>query len=637
MTFGKLFRSDPPASLQQQQQQQQQRPSRRRSSASASVSASAASAHQQKLNHQQQQQQKLNQQQQQHSLCSSSSSSSVFSFSSSICSVSTSHRRQDSACSTSSSSSQHSTAESLADLAIYSRSPKQALYVLHRIKELKRDALRLERAKADQEHGTSCSTPRVPAGARVPVAAGAPAGAPRAAAAARWSFDSSLSAGTTPGGGTTLSSAAAASPLSSSSPCRDSPCRDSQPSPLVAAAAAAAADAWFKYAKYILDHAHRLEFDRHDWLQEAIDLIRELSRPQHHHPLAQTLYAELLTNGPPQRSPSSQPPCMTLCDGISDNSEAHSNNNNAAAAAAAAAADARSRPILVQRDNEGAFRLYRSAASAGVAEAAYRAAMMIRDRRVAWGGDTKTESNRLLDAAARQTHPGALHVLAQDLLAVRPGRTAEELKRGLAMLVAAAHAATRRYPHALHDLALVYARGVPELGIKADDTSAMNLLLDAADMNHAPSLHALGKRYAALASSAEKNADNDNDNNDNNQQQLQRTQHTLAMVQHISRAAQLAYPPAQLALSKLHLSGVPCAGLPRDPARAFLLARTAALAGNPAACCVVAIFVRQREVVRCSEPRREARMWLLRAVRAGSETAKRHLDALDREEMQEAA
>ncbi|KAI8586542.1 hypothetical protein BDZ88DRAFT_428870 [Geranomyces variabilis] len=579
MTFGKLFRSDPPAV---QQQQQQQRPSRRRSSASASAFAPAASASPASRLHRQQ---KL-MQQAPPSLCSAFSSSSS---SASLRSVaSSSHRRQDSACSTSSSSSQHhSTAESLADLAIYSRSPKQALYVLHRIKELKREALRLERAKAGEANASISSSP-----------SGSTLGA-----AARWSLDSS-------GGSITVASAAAAaaaSPLSSSlSPCCESP----SPS----AAAAAAADAWFKYAKYILDHAHRLEFDRHDWLQEAIDLIRELSKPHHHHPLAQTLHAELLTNGPPHQHHSDS--------SSSVNNESCSNNTDINAAAAAA--EARSRPILVQRDNEGAFRLYRSAASAGVAEAAYRAAMMIRDRRVAWGGDTKTESNRLLDAAARQTHPGALHVLAQDLLAVRPGRTADELKRGLAMLVAAAHAATRRYPQALHDLALVYARGVPELNIKADDTSAMNLLLDAADMNHAPSLHALGKRYAALAASADDDMDD-----------TQRTQHTLAMVQHISRAAQLAYPPAQLALSKLHLSGVPCAGLQRDPARAFLLARTAALAGSPAACCVVAIFVRQREVVRCSEPRREARMWLLRAVRAGSETAKRHLEALDREEMEE--
>ncbi|KAJ3169932.1 hypothetical protein HDU88_000574 [Geranomyces variabilis] len=616
MPFGKLFRSDSAvvAATVQQQQHQQQRPSRRRSSASASAfaSTSAASAsstsrlhHQQRLM-QQQQQQHQQHQHQQHSLCSAFSSSS--SSSASIRSAaSASHRRQDSACSTSSSSSQqHSTAESLADLAIYSRSPKQALYLLHRIKELKREALRLEQAKGDQEKkGTTSSGMTGPA-------------------AARWSFDS-----TSGGHGITVASAAAAaaaSPLSSSS--SSSPCcqssKSSESSELSAAAAAAAADAWFKYAKYILDHAHRLEFDRHDWLQEAIDLIRELSKPQHHHPLAQTLHAELLTNGPP---PSSQPHHHHHSDSSSSSSSSVSvssvNESCCNTDAAAAAEEARSRPILVQRDNEGAFRLYRSAASAGVAEAAYRAAMMIRDRRVAWGGDTKTESNRLLDAAARQTHPGALHVLAQDLLAVRPGRTADELKRGLAMLAAAAHAATRRYPQALHDLALVYARGVPELNIKADDTSAMNLLLDAADMNHAPSLHALGKRYAALASADDLD-------------ETQRTQHTLAMVQHISRAAQLAYPPAQLALSKLHLSGVPCAGLQRDPARAFLLARTAALAGSPAACCVVAIFVRQREVVRCSEPRREARMWLLRAVRAGSETAKRHLEALDREEMEEA-
>ncbi|KAJ3145534.1 hypothetical protein HDU89_007031 [Geranomyces variabilis] len=600
MPFGKLFRSESAvvAATVQQQQQQQQRPSRRRSSASASAASTSRLHHQQKLMHQAPP-----------SLCSAFASSFSSSSSSSIRSVaSSSHRRQDSACSTSS-SSHHSTAESLADLAIYSRSPKQALYVLHRIKELKREALRLEQAKAGKANASISSSSSSPSGSTL-------------GAAARWSFDTTLSSVAS------AAAAAAASPLSSSSSSSSSPCCKSSESSESSAAAAAAADAWFKYAKYILDHAHRLEFDRHDWLQEAIDLVRELSKPQHHHPLAQTLHAELLTNGPPSSQPHHHHSDSSSSSSSSVNNESCCNNTDINAAAAA---EARSRPILLQRDNEGAFRLYRSAASAGVAEAAYRAAMMIRDRRVAWGGDTKTESNRLLDAAARQTHPGALYVLAQDLLAVRPGRTADELKRGLAMLVAAAHAATRRYPQALHDLALVYARGVPELNIKADDTSAMNLLLDAADMNHAPSLHALGKRYAALAA-ASASADDD-DNLDEPQQR--RTQHTLAMVQHISRAAQLAYPPAQLALSKLHLSGVPCAGLPRDPARAFLLARTAALAGSPAACCVVAIFVRQREVVRCSEPRREARMWLLRAVRAGSETAKRHLEALDREEMEE--
>ncbi|KAJ3158664.1 hypothetical protein HDU86_002629 [Geranomyces michiganensis] len=361
------------------------------------------------------------------------------------------------------------------------------------------------------------------------------------------------------------------------------------------------------YAKYILDHAHRLEFDRHYWLQESIDLIRQLALKTPNdraHPQAQLVYADLLTNGAPTSSDTSSD--------HSDHSGGYHHNHN-------------HHPILVQRDNESAFRLYRLAATSGIPEAAYRAAMMIRDRRIAWGGDTRTESNRLLDAAAAQTHPGALHVLATDLLAARPARTAEELKRGLAMLVAAAHAATKTHPHALHDLALIYAQGVPELGIKPDDASAMNLLLDAADLNHAPSLHALGKRYAALAAAAAAAASFS-----------EQHKYTLAMVSAISRAAKLRYAPAQLALSKLFLTGIPSANLPRDTARAFLLARTAALSGkSPAACCVVAQFVRQGTVVRCSEPNREARMWLMRACNAGSLIAKRQLDELDREEAEE--
>ncbi|KAI8913953.1 hypothetical protein DFJ77DRAFT_431263, partial [Powellomyces hirtus] len=312
------------------------------------------------------------------------------------------------------------------------------------------------------------------------------------------------------------------------------------------------------------------------WLQEAIDILKHLASK--HIPAAQALYADLLTDGPPS--------CTNEDPSI---------------------------PLLLQRDNEGAFRLYRKAAAAGIPDAAYRAAMMIRDRRVPWGGDTKTESDKLLRAAAKEKHPAALQVLAQDLLTPRQKSSKADLERGLRFLVDAAHNATKQYPQPLHDLALIYDRGVPELAIQPDPDSALNLLLDAADMGYAPAMHTLGKRYAADSTSSTPHTEN-------NQAQ---------MVHYLSGAAALAHPPSQLALSKLYLTGVPAAKLPRDPAQAFILARAAALAGNPAAMCVVAIFVANQHVVRCADPQREARMWLTRAVQAGSQTAQRHLSRLD--------
>ncbi|KAJ3017911.1 hypothetical protein HKX48_003280 [Thoreauomyces humboldtii] len=400
------------------------------------------------------------------------------------------HKRQDSTISASSSNSDcssisSSTVGALADLAIYSRSPRQALYVLRRLNELKRAA---DRAAEESD-------------------------SPQANAAS------------------------------------------------------------FAYAKYILDHAARLEIGQHAWLSEAVTVLHDLALRRY--PVAQTLYADLLLEGPPCADPS--------------------------------------QPILVQRDNEGAFRLYRQASERGDADAAYKAAIMVRDRKVPWGSDTRTESGRLLALAAAQNHPGALHALATDQLTDPSDvvRTA----RGLKLLRLAADHANRHYPDALHDLALIHQRGVPLLSIPPDAASALNLLLDAADLRHAPSHNTLGTYYASAATALPPTSPD-------------RSRFNALSVHHQSVAANLSHPQAQLALSQMYLQGVPGV-LEKDPAEAYLLARKAADAGLARAQCVVGHFVEAAQVVRCSDPKREAAMWFARAAKAGSTAAVRALERLD--------
>lgn len=318
----------------------------------------------------------------------------------------------------------------------------------------------------------------------------------------------------------------------------------------------------FAYAKYILDHAHRLEFDQYSYVQEALDIVKQLSTGPKAYPPAQLMRADLLIHGLP----------------VQDSAK----------------------PILLQPDNEGAFRLYSLAAKAGIPEAAYAAAQMIQSRRIPWGGDTKTESLRLLNLAAQQNHSGALFALARPLLSSSDPRKVE---KAISYLRLAAQHATKQHPDPLFALAKIYQTGLALISLPPDPISALNLLLDAADLKHAPSQHLLGEAYRIPNPS------------------LGISEPNLPLsIHYLSLAAKQTFPPALLSLSRLYQSGIEGV-LPQDEAESYLLARKAADKGLPAAQLAVGKFVEQSICVRCVDPEREAAMWYRRALQGGCKQA----------------
>ncbi|KND04936.1 uncharacterized protein SPPG_00626 [Spizellomyces punctatus DAOM BR117] len=328
----------------------------------------------------------------------------------------------------------------------------------------------------------------------------------------------------------------------------------------------------FAYAKYILDHATRLEFDQYAYVQDALAIIKDLASGPSAYPPAQLVRANILLSGPPCQDPS--------------------------------------KPILQQRDNEGAFRLYMSAAKADIPDAAYRAAMMIQNRRVPWGGDM-TESIRLLNMAAKHNHPGALYALAKRLLG---SGSRKDLVKGIEYLRLSAATATKVHPEALHDLALIYRDGLSTL-VAQDPTSALNLLLDAADLKHAPSQHLLATAYLSPTPSLGITTPN-----------------PALAVHYCSLAAKASFPPAMLSLSKMYLTGMSTPTtviLSPDPAEAYLLARKAAEKGLASAQCLVGRFVEEGQCVKCMDPTKEATLWYKRAADQGNREARMRLSRLE--------
>ncbi|RKO88992.1 hypothetical protein BDK51DRAFT_40514 [Blyttiomyces helicus] len=329
----------------------------------------------------------------------------------------------------------------------------------------------------------------------------------------------------------------------------------------------------FDHAKYILDHAAKLEFDRYRYVSSAVKTLQALASGSGPDcaggfPKAQLVMANMLITGPP-------------CEvGVVD-------------------ADF--------PDWKGAFKLYLRAADGGESDGAYHAALLIEQGRVITS--ERNAAKNLLRIAARSNHPGALYRLARS----RINSTIQAQQTwALQCLRQSAVHATRRYPDGLHDLALLYRTGTPCHTISRSPQTALRLLSAAADFGHAPSQHALSKAYAqgdpTLA--------------------IPTPSPTLSV--HFASLAARSHPPAMLALAQMYRTGVvdvPAAASPavivlqRDDAEAYLLARKAADLGLAQAQCMVGRCVEEGSGIRCADPIREAKMWYSRAAAQGDREA----------------
>ncbi|KAH9914910.1 HCP-like protein [Epithele typhae] len=251
-----------------------------------------------------------------------------------------------------------------------------------------------------------------------------------------------------------------------------------------------------------------------------------------------------------------------------------------------------------RQDFDRAFPLFVLAAKHGHPDAAYRAGTCCEN---GWG--CRRESAKAVQfykKAAAARHPGALYRLGIAELNGELG-LAKSPREGVKYLKRSAEAATAEFPHALHELALLHARGIDNV-LFVDNEYAAELLAQAAELGYAPSAYRLGECYEYGKMGC--------------------PQDPALSIHYYNIAAQQNHRDACFALTAYYLVG--SAGvLPQSDTEAYLWARKAAEEGLTKAMYAVGYFL---EVGIGTEPNmQEAISWYKRAADLGDKRAAQRL------------
>ncbi|KAL3473518.1 hypothetical protein BJX99DRAFT_197960 [Aspergillus californicus] len=150
----------------------------------------------------------------------------------------------------------------------------------------------------------------------------------------------------------------------------------------------------------------------------------------------------------------------------------------------------------LQADPKEAFALYHSAAKQGHAQAAYRVAVCCEIGQEEGGGTKRDpfKSVQWYKRAASLGDPPAMYKMGMILLKGLLGQ-ARNPREGISWLKRAAERADEQNPHALHELALLYAAATDSDVVIRDETYASQLFHQAAELGYKFSQFRLGMAY----------------------------------------------------------------------------------------------------------------------------------------------
>jgi TPR repeat protein len=206
------------------------------------------------------------------------------------------------------------------------------------------------------------------------------------------------------------------------------------------------------------------------------------------------------------------------------------------------------------------------------------------------------ETNPIYRKAATLNHPGAMYRLGVADVNGELGLS-KNPRDGVKWLKRSAEAATSEYPHAIHELALLHERGIPNV-VFVDLAYAVSLYVQAAELGYAPSAFRLGECYEY--GKLECNPD------------------PAMSIHFYTIAAQQGHREACFALTAWYLVGSPQV-LPQSDEDAYLWARRAAEKELPKAEYAVGYFT---EVgIGIAKNPNEAMEWYKKAAEHGDKRA----------------
>ncbi|KAF3905560.1 hypothetical protein AA313_de0205468 [Arthrobotrys entomopaga] len=253
-------------------------------------------------------------------------------------------------------------------------------------------------------------------------------------------------------------------------------------------------------------------------------------------------------------------------------------------------------------DLDKAFPLFVAAAKHGHAESGYRAALHYE-----YGWGTKKEPLKAVQfyrAAASRNHPGAMTRLAMACLRGDLGIT-DGYREGVKWLKRATEAADYQYPNAPFELGRIHEVG-DDKDLFKDPGYSAQLYAQAAELGHAEASYKLGEAY-------EKGL-------------LECPQDAALSIHYYTGAAELGFPPAQLALCAWYTVGAPPL-LEPDECEAYAWAMKAAERGLAKAEYTVGYFTEMG--IGCMRDEVGANTWYVRAAEHGEERAKLRLRTIE--------
>ncbi|EOQ99597.1 hypothetical protein E3P92_00580 [Wallemia ichthyophaga] len=218
-----------------------------------------------------------------------------------------------------------------------------------------------------------------------------------------------------------------------------------------------------------------------------------------------------------------------------------------------------------RQDFDKAFPLFVQASKHGHPDACYRAGVCLEN---GWGcRKDNSKATSFYKKAATSLHPGALYRLGIGELKGELGLP-KRPKVGVKHLTRSCELATEEFPHALHEMAKLYEKGVDNV-LFIDLDYSVELLAQAAELGYAPSAHTLGECYEYA--------------------KLNCPQDAALSIHYYNIAAQQDHRESCFALTAWYLVGSPGI-LPQSDTEAYLWAVKAAEQGLAKAMYAVGYF-----------------------------------------------
>lgn len=249
-------------------------------------------------------------------------------------------------------------------------------------------------------------------------------------------------------------------------------------------------------------------------------------------------------------------------------------------------------------DFDKAFPLFVQSSKHGHPDAAYRAGVCYEQ---GWGCRKDfAKAEQFFKKSASSSHPGALYRLGIAELKGELG-LAKNPRDGVRYLKRAAENANEEFPHALHELSELHEKGIDNVCF-VDIEYAVQLLIEAANLNYAPSAFKLGEYYEYGKMGCPQDA--------------------ALSIHYYTIAAQQDHREACFALTAWYLVGSPGI-LPQSDTEAYLWAKRAAEKGLPKAEYAVGYFT---EVgIGVKKDQLDANKWYRRAAEHGDKRAQQRL------------